>query len=295
MDIQMPEMDGLAATRLLRADERSGKLPIVALTAHAMVEELERCVEAGMDDYLNKPLDVDKLFSTLLRWIEPGERESPEALEKPVWGEEADALPAEAPGIDIEDALERLGGNRALLLTLLKAFYRDYKDAIAQIEEFVNAGDREAVRRKVHTIKGVAGNLSAKELWRAAEILEEHMGKGRPGNPDDALARFRDALGTIIGAVEGVLERGEALARERPEGEPVVDFDSVRPLIARLDGMLSENDLEAYDLFSKIKAHLSSNRLSAELDRLDDFIERGSFGEARAILTALSDKIKLSR
>ena len=196
MDVQMPVMDGLAAARAIRALPGAADLPIVALTAHALAEDRERCLDAGMNEYLAKPLDVDRLLHVLGRWIAGAATAARERLA--VASGDAAGLPAPvvppAPmGMDVETALRRLGGNERLLASVAAEFARDYAGSAATLAALAATGDDDAARRLVHTIKGLAGNLAADALAQAARDLETILSDGT--TPDAAvLATFARTL-----------------------------------------------------------------------------------------------------
>ncbi len=182
MDLQMPEMDGHTATRLLRADPRFKDLPIIAMTAHALVEERQRCLEAGMNDHVTKPIDPDALFAALKRWTKPRVQAAaaiPAA--KPVAAPSEVTLP-EIEGIDIEGGLKRVAGNKRLLRNLLEQFAIKQADAGSQIGVALRNQDYELASRIAHTVKGVAGNLGIGAIQGAAEKIEKrHTGQGPVG------------------------------------------------------------------------------------------------------------------
>jgi CheY-like chemotaxis protein/signal transduction histidine kinase/HPt (histidine-containing phosphotransfer) domain-containing protein len=189
MDVQMPVMDGLAAARAIRAFPGMAELPIVALTAHALAEDRDRCLEAGMNDYLTKPLDVTCLLAALGQWIAPAaaaataRRIAVAAGDKrhPGIGPAGPGRPAGQPagGIDAATALTRLGGNGRLLASVAAEFARDYAASPALLAGYLARGESDAARRLVHTIKGVAGNLAANALAGAARVLETDLTAGR--------------------------------------------------------------------------------------------------------------------
>ena len=157
MDLQ--PMDGYTATRLLRAETWFRDLPIIAMTAHALVEERQRCLEAGMNDHATKPIEPDALFATLRRWAKPRpvDAATPAAPPAPVLAAGEIAMPA-IEGIDVDGGLRRVAGNRRLYRSLLGQFAEKQADAAAQITAALQAGDRELAGRVAHTVKGVAGN-----------------------------------------------------------------------------------------------------------------------------------------
>jgi CheY-like chemotaxis protein len=181
MDVQMPVMDGYTATRAIRKYERYKELPIIAMTAHAMAGDEDKSLEAGMNGHVAKPIDPDQLFSTLLKWIKPSEKRT--TTEKPVVplkpSEENkvvsinEELPESLPGFDLADGLKRLQGNKKLYRKLLLSFATDYSGAANDIRTALDAEDFEHTHSLVHNLKGLAGNLSAKELQVAAVNLEK--------------------------------------------------------------------------------------------------------------------------
>jgi ABC-type amino acid transport substrate-binding protein/DNA-binding response OmpR family regulator/HPt (histidine-containing phosphotransfer) domain-containing protein len=181
MDIQMPIMDGYTATREIRRDERFKELPIIAMTAHAMAGDEEKSLEAGMNGHVAKPIDPDKLFSTLQKWIKPSEKrvqvqQSDVPMEQP---EPDNAVPAEGElpeslsGFDLADGLKRLQGNKKLYRKLLLKFTADYNTVANEIRQVLDAEDFDQAHSLVHNLKGLAGNLAATELQAAAMNLEK--------------------------------------------------------------------------------------------------------------------------
>ncbi|KHK00849.1 response regulator [Desulfovibrio sp. TomC] len=202
MDVQMPVMDGLAATRAIRILPGAADLPVVALTAHALDEDRDRCLEAGMNDYLTKPLEVDCLLEALGQWIAPAAAAARAKAESQAVrtsaAQTAGGLAKQpSPGIDIPTALTRLGGNGRLLASVAVEFGRDYADCAGTLVQLVAKGDIESARRLVHTVKGVAGNLAASALAEAARAIEVVLSDG--GRPDvAAMDDFAAALAAAV-------------------------------------------------------------------------------------------------
>ncbi|WP_293368187.1 response regulator [Nevskia sp.] len=168
MDLQMPLMDGLEATRALRAEGGElARIPIIAMTANAMAEDRARCLEAGMNDHLGKPIDVRRLYALLERWTRPAAGSARAAsLRTPR------TVAGKGEGCDFAAAVDRLGGSRALWQKLGRRFLDTPRDA-AEIERHLAAGNRDAARRGAHTLKGVAAALGAQALSEAASAVEQ--------------------------------------------------------------------------------------------------------------------------
>ena len=191
MDIQMPEMDGYEATREIRKDPRNEALPIIAMTAHALDFEKERCQQAGMNGHVAKPVDPSELFSVLAQW-----------LDRRPSGQGA-ALLSDIPGVDFAGALRRLRGNRDLLLRLLGELVRQWRDGAQRIREQLAHAQREEARRTAHTLRGAAANLGVDELAAAAGALEKTLVS--PDDPGTAAAVAH--LDLTLGVVCATLDR----------------------------------------------------------------------------------------
>ncbi len=171
MDVQMPEMDGFEATAIVRKKEQGSNkyTPVIAMTAHAMMGDRERCLDAGMDEYLSKPLKAGKL----LKVIESSVKEA--ANGKRNRSIEPDEVPDESP-YDRDAALARVEGDEELLDEIVGLFLDDCPNMIKQIKVSVKSGDSQSLQRSAHTLKGAVGNLGAKNAQQLSLKLEM-MGK----------------------------------------------------------------------------------------------------------------------
>jgi len=196
MDLQMPEMDGFETTSHIRRAEAEsgGHVPIVAMTAHAMKGDRERCLQAGMDGYVSKPVQPAELFALL-------DRLAPQA---------ARVGPAAAVVLDRADALERVGGDVALLHELVKLFLESCPKHLAELRAAQARQDGPALERVAHMLKGAAGALGARAVLVAAERLEAAVRKGN-------LAQTPEACATLIEALERLQPALAALAAEPAE------------------------------------------------------------------------------
>jgi two-component system, sensor histidine kinase and response regulator len=199
MDVQMPKMDGLEATRRIRRDLGLKRLPIIALTAHASIEDRDQCLAAGMDDHVPKPIDREVLFDALRRVMNldssPCREEASRHRTPPL---------VETSCLNMADGMERLGGDWDLYLELLGEYCNAHQDFVPVFRRLVAKSDLMAARRHAHSLKGAAGNLAATKLFEAARSLEAACQRGDADNilaqvpvVDEALAqvvRTRDRL-----------------------------------------------------------------------------------------------------
>jgi CheY-like chemotaxis protein len=199
MDIQMPEMDGYEATARIRAKLQQASLPVIAMTAHAVAGFRENSLAMGMNDYVTKPIDPERLFGVLASWI----RLDPERVVVAAPTAAQDAAP-NVPGVDMQDAMARLGGNGQLVTILLNKFAREFEATPQHLLEAIDSGDFEEASVLVHKIRGAAGNLSMAELHRAAGGLENLLLPPRLAQLDEALAAFGAALETVIDGVHAL-------------------------------------------------------------------------------------------
>jgi len=285
MDLQMPEMDGFTATRRLRAVPGLQDLPIIAMTAHALVEERQRCLDAGMNDHISKPIDPDALFATLARWVKLKQFPTREAAAKPE-GTPPEATVPEIEGVDTAGGLKRVAGNQRLYCDLLAQFAAKQADAGAQISMALAGGDRKLAERLAHTVKGVAGNLGIKAIQAAAEKLERAIREEDEAVPA-LLDEFASLLGPQVDAIRGALQPAEP---SQPETKAQVEFDAeaAAAAIARLRALLEASDADAEEAFSKVQDTMTGQVEPARLSALGDAISEFDFEGALAKLDEIA-------
>jgi signal transduction histidine kinase/DNA-binding response OmpR family regulator/ligand-binding sensor domain-containing protein/HPt (histidine-containing phosphotransfer) domain-containing protein len=199
MDVQMPRMDGYEATRAIRSDPRFERLPILAMTAHGLAEERQRCLDAGMNDHIAKPINPGLMLRRLAEWVPPMPTEaSGPVAELELESSGSGGWPERLPGLELSEGLARIGGNRDFYASLLRSF-REKRGGVARdIEQALGRDDRATAERLAHSMRGSAGNLSANRLHDAAADLEGVIAQGRDAELEGAQRRFREALEELM-------------------------------------------------------------------------------------------------
>jgi len=180
MDVQMPEMDGLEATRRIRLLENGEThTPIIAMTAHAMKGDRDRCIGAGMDDYVTKPLEPKEVFAAIERWLQSSQSVTPITEEAKVENiDDENQLRPVRGTIDLEKALPRFGDDREFFVEMLEEFIQGLPDRCKKLKEALNLGEVDELSRQAHNLKGAASNFSAEPLTSLAKQLELDSRKG---------------------------------------------------------------------------------------------------------------------
>jgi len=298
MDIQMPEMDGLAATREIRQDARLRELPIVAMTAHALASDRALSRLAGMNDHVTKPIDPDLLFCTLLKWIDPARlegRPAPQAVQgvhapAPAAAPDptAAALPA-VPGIDWRLALDKVDGQRNRLEKRAGSFVREYAGSPRILRDALAAGDHPRLQGLAHNLKSSAAYVGAFELAGAASRLEHDLRTGQ-------LDRVGIQVPALVAAAESVLAGlAQLAAATLPKPS---DPGALAAVIARLELYLRSDDARAEDALAQLEALLAASIDPVLYDDALDGVRRAvadiEYAAALAPLSLLSAQLDLS-
>ncbi len=286
MDLQMPEMDGYQATAKLRSDERFAHLPIIAMTAHATLEERQRCLAAGMNDHISKPIDPGDLFETVGRYYTPpaghAEAVAAPSASKPS-GTSADDLPS-IPGLDTKDGLARVAGNSKLYLTLLRQFVEQQGPAPAQLAEALRRDDASTAERLAHTVKGVAGNLGAKPLQQIASKVEKAIAAQSPAaDLTPLLNEFGAAMEDLVTRLRPALP--PAVARPpTPASAAPVDPERVQRVVLEMIAHLNSFDPAASECLEANRDVFQAAMTADQLAAFEQHVGGFAFAEALALL-----------
>jgi signal transduction histidine kinase/DNA-binding response OmpR family regulator/HPt (histidine-containing phosphotransfer) domain-containing protein len=276
MDLQMPEMDGYQATAKIRSEPRFHSLPIIAMTAHATIEERERCLAGGMTDHVSKPIDPAVLFETVGRYYRP-----PSVFFK---GENASEISVAVPsfaGLDTNDGLSRVAGNRKLYLNLLRQFAEQHGPAIPQISTLLDKGDFPLAERLAHTLKGVAGNIGAKTVQSAAGTLEKLIrDRARVSELEPAKRSVSAVLDPIVAQIRAALIVTAPETQQEP-ALSMADPGQSRQAAAQLARLLTESDPMAADFIAANRATLRPLFAADTWPQFEKLVHDYSFADAQ--------------
>jgi two-component system, sensor histidine kinase and response regulator len=286
MDLQMPDMDGFTATRLLRARLQLQQLPIIAMTAHALVEERQRCLEAGMNDHVSKPIEPDALFATLKRWAKSRQAKDARTGSRAAKPPNDVALP-ELDGVDVAGSLSRVAGNKRLYRDLLVQFAAKQAEVNSQIMAAIHSGDNQLAERILHTVKGVAGNIGLRNISGAADHLERAIRERDSAVPALAEEFTREANRQAQAIQTAMRGLSSDLAAEE-NMSPKFDAQTTSVAIARLQALLESSDGDAAESFVALEGTLAGICDKPRLSALSAAISEFDFDGARKKLDEIA-------
>ncbi|NOX18527.1 MAG: PAS domain S-box protein [Chlorobi bacterium] len=259
MDIQMPYMDGFTATKEIKKLREYRELPIVAMTADAMQGVQEECYRAGMVDYLTKPIEHEKLFASLLKWIDPDKIKTNRipidlrASKTVIKRNETDFNLPEIDGIDAKEGLRLVGNNENLFLNLLLKFEKNYSGFENSVRTFWNQNEMETVLRMVHTLKGNSGSLGMKRLYNAVANAHSSLLKKETEEFEKVFADIFEELNKILNALK---KWNSDAAKNNPAKDSNVKsakpIEEVTEKLERLADLLKFHDSDAIALVKEI-------------------------------------------
>jgi two-component system sensor histidine kinase/response regulator len=315
MDLQMPVMDGYSATRLLRSNEQFKDLPIIAMTAHAMSGERDACIAAGMNDHLSKPIEVEKLFQMLSRWMSvsgdamsqhskivesfqssaarsaSGENPSDSAAAPPAAASAPTAgggrhpdLP-ELAGLDSAAAVARLGGNVRLYTKTLCMFLKSAPSHQQELDAAFAQADAQRLCRAAHTLKGLGATVGAADLASLAAGMEAGI---RKTDALPAAAEVETLKNTVLALGEIIAASGLCSPETMPvpaKGSPgAADMQKFKEAAAILTKLLESDDAEAPEFLAGHSAVLAAGLPADALARLEESLRLFDYDAALRIL-----------
>jgi two-component system sensor histidine kinase/response regulator len=313
MDVQMPEMDGLEATIRIRNDLGNKDLPIIAMTAHAMRGDREKCIASGMDDYISKPIDRLKLYKVLKKYIPSGSF-IPNIPASPLSGDKSKQPDTIKPdtikiaGIDLDEGMDRMGCSYERYLTILSQFCQDLEPIVFQLKELILENNLTQAREKNHSLKGAAGNLAAKNLFIASQSLEKSI----DSKDMDQIQYFLAKIDESFFEVKNALENKNSLKKKNYIKEPLqnskidsqdlfkqpsqkIEPEKIQHMLGDIDKSLEEYDpADSKIKFDQFREYLADHVQEKDLldlsQNLEDQIKTYQFDKARQVIRSFIQK-----
>lgn len=294
MDIQMPVMDGLKATRLIRTDPRFEHLPIIAMTAHAMAEDREKSLAAGMNDHLVKPVNPRQLTTILQRWLGAEIMNADHSLEQ------AD-VDSSVVLLDLTQALQFADGDEGKMRNRMVNFYSCYEKAPEQLDTMLLSGDYESIKRMAHTLKSASGYIGAlrlqfasSQLWASTALMDQFAATLRQ-ELQAVLTELSSALTpTPRPASEVFLQtspdkQGEQGRRDVFDNPPGNEYSAFVDALEQMDALIRKGDARASIRLSELECSIAGEPMAAELAAIRDAFEELDLTLALSRLTALRE------
>ena len=271
MDMQMPIMDGLEATRTIRKNFSNDDLPVLAMTANASDADRKKCLASGMDAHITKPIDPDLLFTEIAKWIKPNNTPPITNKTLAITTKETQTIP-EIKGVDTNLGLKVAAGKVSLYIKMLKTFSTDQVNAVENIKKAIEKNDFATGQLIAHTLKGTCGSIGATELQNKAEILESHLKeKMSHAKIVELLDVIQPRLLLVIGSIHELLPN-----KEKTNETTALNEEEVKSLILHLSELLASDDTEANELLEKNSSMLQHyigvdafNKISDALESFD--------------------------
>ncbi|NRB37153.1 MAG: response regulator [Pseudomonadales bacterium] len=275
MDCQMPVMDGYEATKIIRQQAEFNQLPILAMTANAMVGDKEKALASGMNDHIGKPFAVTELFTTMAKWIQPAEPSNT----KPQDAEQAPKgrlLFTAIDGVNRQAGLATCQDNAELYVKLLKKFHQREAAFLQRFNAARLSGDEQAASREAHSLKGAAGNIGASEVQQAAAALELACNNPVPaGHVDASLTHLISMLNKVQDALSELFNSAEPLFTENVVTGHVdvpVESSHIGELWVQLQALIADSDTDAIEVLQQLLPLMNGNTEIVKMQQaLDDF------------------------
>jgi PAS domain S-box-containing protein len=289
MDLQMPEMNGFEATKIIKSDPSLKDLPILAMTANVMKHDVKKCMDAGMNGHIAKPIDTKHLFEMLVKWIKP--REEFASIPTNFSDEMDDVEIPSFPNINVQKGLELIGGNKTLYRKLLIQFHDLCLISMQEIETALEKNDMNTIGRLMHTIKGAAGSIGATNLASASEKIESQILEQDESEFDIDLEKFYEYIGKVISSLSQFITLESKKSEPSEIVQPVSDHKVLLDSLKDLEPLLkTRKPKKCAQALEKVLCLSWPPNLLTEIKELEQAVNKYKFKQAITILESLLSK-----
>ncbi|MBF0587861.1 MAG: response regulator [Magnetococcales bacterium] len=296
MDIQMPVMNGLEATRHIRKMSGCQDLPIVAMTANAMASDRKKSLEAGMDDHISKPVVPNELIAVVKHWVK--RHDQTPRLSEPTPAPPAVNASLHIPGINVIQGLRNVGGNTTLYRKVLLKFSKNQGDACTHMQEHLAANDAKALEETAHALKGVAATIGAQQLSEQAAVIESSSHNAdRKDTLAPIIAALSTALTQVIDAIADAFPEAAAESLSLTPSDPdeeTVGVESLTPLFTESARLLHVYDSAIEEVVAQLAALRHDANGKEHLAAMQQALDAYDFEKALQILTNWADALQIS-
>jgi signal transduction histidine kinase/DNA-binding response OmpR family regulator/HPt (histidine-containing phosphotransfer) domain-containing protein len=289
MDVQMPVLDGYQATQILRSSPAMQNVPVIALTANASSEDREKCLKAGMNDYLHKPVEPDTLRQKLSLWVKhPDARDGPRPLNAAPGKTSTAALPQYLPGIDLQIGKRFVNGNEQVYAKLLRQMWQDHSTADLLLRDAIASNDKDLAVRTAHTMKSLSKTLGAEELAEVAGYLELKLKQGLDTIEASDLEAFKTHLQCVM---DGLWQWCQQDPSDQVSPAGQIPIAELLERLTDLEVALLRGDSAAEDILNDVSASVQAYANRTDTQDLIDAIDQFEFDDALTILAGLKAKL----
>ena len=310
MDLQMPEMDGITATSEIRKQANFKDLPIIAMTAHAMQDELQKCLDVGMNDYFTKPIDPNALLTLLSKWLTNGssKQSNSKTFEKVLntasTNDDDDVVEntflselAKLPILDVQGAIKAMGGREHIYQQLVIDFTKTYAETVDSLREIYHKGEFEEAFRIAHSLKSNANYIGAFTLTKRATELESKL-KNSPESADLIMASTCIELNNVLIALATVKEH-EPTSQNNNNGKleesPIYNVEyysgQLTILLNSISNLVEQENAEAEDLLPRLLKLTINTEHQSLAQKIAECIEDIEYDEAMKIIKTLMNEL----